>query len=418
MTQSSAQTDDRRRFSGLDGLRALGALAILATHVGFQTGAALHGPFSALLARLDSGVAVFFVISGFLLYRPYVAARLSARPAPRTGSYFWHRALRILPVVWIAVVLAIVVTPPAERATPWAYLQHALMIQIYGSDTIVAGLTQLWSLATEVAFYLVLPLLARVLGRRAGSDRSWVRTRLLALAALMVVSPAWMAGATALGHTLPRLWLPGFVGWFAAGMALAVWHTARSRGLLGAGLPDALAEAPGTVWAGALAIYALLMTPLAGPLDLSEPSPFQALVKNAGYLAFAALVVFPAVAALHESDEPAAVRRLGGRVGHFLGNISYGVFAYHVAILLAVQRFTRHELFSGGYGELFFLTLALSLVTATLSYYLIERPLLRRGRRQPHYEVSPSPTAGSTAEEEEPQASQLTAMATAKRTQP
>ena len=73
----------------------------MSTHVGFDSGDALRGPFDGLLSRLDAGVAIFFVISGFLLYRPHVIATVEARPRPATGNYLWHRALRIMPALWI-----------------------------------------------------------------------------------------------------------------------------------------------------------------------------------------------------------------------------------------------------------------------------------------------------------------------------
>ena len=66
-------------------MRALAAYGVLATHAGFNTGRSLDaGPFAPLLARLDFGVTVFFLLSGFLLYRPFALAALTGRPAPAT----------------------------------------------------------------------------------------------------------------------------------------------------------------------------------------------------------------------------------------------------------------------------------------------------------------------------------------------
>ena len=72
-------------FPCFDGLRALAALSIVLTHVAFASGA--NGPnlLGAFFARMDGGVAVFFVLSGFLLYRPFVVAHLHDRPRPATG---------------------------------------------------------------------------------------------------------------------------------------------------------------------------------------------------------------------------------------------------------------------------------------------------------------------------------------------
>ena len=381
----------RRRFGALDGLRAIGALGVLSTHVGFESGDALRGPFRGLLSRLDAGVAVFFVISGFLLYRPHLVAMVEARRRPATRAYLWHRALRILPALWIATAMAAFLLPHDRRVDLGLYLSHAALIHIYFESHQLAGLSQLWSLATEGAFYLLLPLLAWLLSRLGFADRRDVHRQLMVLAVFGVAGPLWMAVVASSGPPSSGLWLPGYLGWFGAGMSLAVWQVARSQGILPDGVLGRLADNPGTVWAGAAAVFALATSPLAGPYDLTPASAGQAATKNLLYVVLALLIVFPAVAAANESTEPAVVRALGGRVGHFLGDISYGVFAYHVVVLGVVERLTGHVVFTGRFATLFWLTLSVSVVLATLSYHLIERPIMRRGRRDRRFDVSPSP---------------------------
>jgi len=381
----------RRRFGGLDGLRAIGALAVLSTHVGFDSGDALRGPFSGLLSRLDAGVALFFVISGFLLYRPHLVAMVANRPRPATGDYLWHRVLRIGPALWIATALAAFLIPQPPQVTLGWYLRHAALIQIYFPAHQVAGLTQMWSLATEGAFYVCLPLLAWFMSRRGFSNRWQVRRQLIVLGIFAVGGPLWKAVMASPDHLENGLWLPGYLGWFGAGMALAVWQVARSEGLIPDGVLGKLAGSPGTVWAGALAVFALATSSWAGPYDLSPSSPGQAATKSLLYALLATLIVFPAVATVDESSEPAAVRALGGRVGHFLGDISYGVFAYHVVVLGVIELLLGHIVFTGGFAPLFWLTLSISVVLATLSYRLIERPIMRRGRRDRRFDVSPLP---------------------------
>jgi peptidoglycan/LPS O-acetylase OafA/YrhL len=381
----------RRRFGALDGLRAIAALGVLCTHVGFESGDALNGPFRGLLSRLDAGVAVFFVISGFLLYRPHLVALVEGRSRPATLTYFWHRALRILPALWIATALAGVLLTHAQGIGPGMYLRHAALIHIYFDNHQVAGLTQMWSLATEGAFYLILPLLAWFLSHSGLSSRRDVHRQLMVFGFFGVAGPVWMAVAVSYGPRSSGLWLPGYLGWFGAGMALAVWQVARSAGLLPDGFLGTLANNPGTVWAGALAVFALATSPVAGPYDLSLATPGQAATKNLLYSLVAIMFVFPAVAAVRESSEPRVIQALGGRVGHFLGDISYGVFAYHVVVLGVVERLTGHVVFTGGFAMLFWLTLSVSVVLATVSYRLVERPIMRRGRRDRRFDVSPPP---------------------------
>src|SRR3954464_13592970 len=120
----------KARFPALDGLRALGALAVLTTHVGFHSGASLDGPFAGLLARLDVGVAIFFAISGFLLYRAHVVAWFDPPSTPRTLPYLRNRALRILPALWIAVLCSARLVPPKAGVTWTASGEHARVTRI------------------------------------------------------------------------------------------------------------------------------------------------------------------------------------------------------------------------------------------------------------------------------------------------
>jgi peptidoglycan/LPS O-acetylase OafA/YrhL len=205
-----------------------------------------------------------------------------------------------------------------------------------------------------------------------------------------------MAAATALDHPIARLWLPGFVGWFAAGMALAVWHTARSEGLLRPTWVDDAVAAPGAVWACAAGLFVVSSTPLAGPLDFTEPTPGQAAVKNLLYAAVGLLVVLPAVAP--RDDHSPAVRALGGRAGRFLGGISYGIFGYHVVILSLVDDVMGLQPFTGRFAVRFWATLAASVVVATVSFYLVERPIMRAGRRREATEPTPTLRARLGAE--------------------
>lgn len=380
MTSTSAVVSERRYFRGLDGLRAVGALFVLTTHVAFHSGDSLNSPLKGVLSRMDSGVAIFFVISGFLLYRPHAQALLRGGGSPGVGRYLWHRVLRIMPALWVAVLGAALLLPHDEEVTTADYLLHGVLLQIYTPGHETNGLTQMWSLATEAAFYVALPLLAWLLGRRV-STRRGVRMRLWLFTSLPLVGAAWMATANALDRPLWTVWLPGYVGWFGLGMGLALWQVARQEGVLSRTALDAVAARPGTVWGLAAALYLLFASPLAGPYDLSAPTPGAAAFKSLTYALFGALVVLPAVAGSSDRTAPASVQALGTGPGRFLGNISYGVFCYHLVVLGLVESLLDYQIFTGGFARLFVPTLLLTLAVATASYYGLERPLMRRGRR-------------------------------------
>src|ERR671910_1518865 len=102
---------------GVEGVRAIAAVSVLVFHCwrygaegGSRADLGLVNRF--VLPHLPLGVTLFFSLSGFLLYQPFVAAALSGSPFPKVGSYFRNRGLRILPAYW-AILLAVGVVLPA-----------------------------------------------------------------------------------------------------------------------------------------------------------------------------------------------------------------------------------------------------------------------------------------------------------------
>src|SRR4051812_27263363 len=235
-----------RAYPTLDGLRLLAATAVVITHTGFATGHYTSDAFGGLLARLEIGVPVFFVLSGFLLTRPYVLAGVHGIAGPRTRAYLWRRALRILPAYWLVVGAALLLLPGNDGASPVTWLRHLTLTQMYTPGWFADGLNPTWSLCTEAAFYLLLPVLGAGLVRLVRARPERPRGALVAIGAAVLVGPVWTwctaaAGVTALPY---RLWLPEYAGWFATGMALALvtvvdptWRPARAARDLAAGLP-------------------------------------------------------------------------------------------------------------------------------------------------------------------------------------
>lgn len=216
---------DRHRDPSLDSVRALAALAILVFHV-LTVGLASHdlGVFGPVVNRLDIGVPVFFVLSGFLIYAPFV---VSAGRRPRISTYAMRRFLRIVPAYWVALAFA------SGPTHPWTIfdagqLRYTFFGQAYSEDTIFLGIGAAWSLCTEVAFYAMVPVLAWVLfaaGVRLARTEVCVLLG-LAAASLMLRPWLWDAGRSGLatGLLLTNLW------WFTLGMLLAIARVHRSRG--------------------------------------------------------------------------------------------------------------------------------------------------------------------------------------------
>ncbi|HMZ16080.1 MAG TPA: acyltransferase, partial [Mycobacterium sp.] len=140
----------------VEGMRACAAMGVVLTHVAFQTGTS-HGVIGRLLHRFDLAVAVFFALSGFLLWRGHAAAARGMRHRPPTGHYLRSRLVRIMPGYLVAVIIILTLLPEADHASPTVWLANLTLTQVYVPLTLTAGLTQMWSLSVEVSFYLALP---------------------------------------------------------------------------------------------------------------------------------------------------------------------------------------------------------------------------------------------------------------------
>ncbi len=365
---------------GLDTVRALGAFLVLATHVAFWSGNYGSSLWGTLLSRLDVGVALFFVLSGFLLSRPYLAAARTGGRRPGTRHYLWKRVLRIMPPYWIAVVPALALLADNAGVTPRDWLRTLTLTDIYLADRMPAGLTQMWSLATELAFYLCLPLLmwgwnAVTRGRR----RDLTVVGLVGLAAalsvgwVLLVPTEWAAQAPMILQ-----WLPTYLVWFAIGIALSHLHEHVEAGSDPGRRPVldrvvALGRLPGVCLLLAAAVMLVASTPLAGPSLLLPATTGQVVTKTMLYAVVGGLVVLPSV-----FRAPGVYRTVSEhRVLRHLGHISYGVFCVHVLVLHLVTHVTGWELFRGHGLEMLVLTSVISVVLAEGIYWLVERPLSR-----------------------------------------
>ncbi len=371
-----------RRFPALNAVRAAGAIMVLSTHAAFDTGRILEGWTGAVLARFDFGVALFFVLSGFLLSRPIFLAKALGLPQPSVAHYLWKRALRILPLYWIVVVAALLLEP-ANRDLPASTWVHQLTLtQLYAPGLLPAGLTQMWSLATEAAFYVLLPLLGAVVLWRPGSGGLDLRDALLRLGIVAALGVAWQTTVSEIpgyeGHYAQ--WLPGYLPWFCAGMAFAV-VSASLRADPRPHRLERLAADPAGCWLLATAVFAIACTPLAGPRTLDQPSGWDAFFKCVLYTIAASLYVLPFV---FGPERAGGIRRVASsRVPAFLGEVSFGIFCIHVLVLKAVFRRLDLEVFNGRFDAVWLATAALTLVLAWASFYWLERPALRLKNKGP-----------------------------------
>lgn len=386
------------RFALFDSLRGLAALTILTFHVCSFTGA-LEKPVlgDVLTVAGPRSLVLFFVISGFLLYRPYVAARADGRSGPRLSRYLRRRAFRILPAYWVALTL-LAIFPAIVGVFDDTWYRFYFFAQLYSHETVSAGIPVAWSLCVEVTFYLLLPLWAWSVARvRLGSgSRAWLAAELVPLGILMLGSTCVQV-ATARGEVsdLVGSSVLGQSVWLGLGMGLAVLSVAAQRGQVDPRAIRFVTDRSGLVWIGAglsLAGLTLVLNPkgLTGILQsLSTRQPVaETLVVIALTASLSVLVVLPAIFGEDAGGLPR--RLLAARPVAWFGLVSYGLFLWHLtaAEWLGFHAAPLHfsasgldlanKLGDGATPVLLALTLALSSILAALSYYLVELPFLRR----------------------------------------
>jgi peptidoglycan/LPS O-acetylase OafA/YrhL len=369
--QTVIVTDDRqvggvRSFlPAVEGMRACAATGVVITHVAFQTGHS-SGVGGRLFGRFDLAVAVFFTLSGFLLWRGHAAAARGMGKRPRTGHYLRSRVARIMPAYVAAVVVILSLLPDADHASPTVWLANLTLTQIYVPLTLTGGLTQMWSLSVEVSFYLALPILA-LLARRLP-----VSARVPAIAALAALSWAWGWVPVHTGSGInPLNWPPAFFSWFAAGMLLAEWAYS------GIGLPHRLARRRVVMAVVAVLAFLVAASPLAGPEGLTPGTATQFAVKTATGSLVALALVAPLV--LDRPDTPH--RMLGNAFMVTLGRWSYGLFVWHLAALAMVFPVLGIFPFTGRMPSVLTLTLIFGFAIAAVSYALVESPCREALRR-------------------------------------
>ena len=195
-----------RRLVGVEGLRAAAALSVMLGHFNLHLvpGEMVSSTFRHVLNVAGEGLTLFFVLSGFLLFGPFMSA--AARGAPfGIPQYFLNRFLRIYPAylvifLIVALGLGLAYTKPVSAADPGVQsvagavghmteigpiFANLFLIHTLTPWTIKTGLGVSWSLTAEVCFYLLLPLLAVMAvrsSRRIGLTTSAVAVSLSMIA--------------------------------------------------------------------------------------------------------------------------------------------------------------------------------------------------------------------------------------------
>jgi len=397
------------RYPLIEPLRGIAAVWVVIVHASVIAGASVvHGVLGPVLVR-PFAFHMFFVMTGLLLYRPFVKARLSGVRGPELRPYLWRRAVRLLPAYWIALTVTALVVDLPEVFTRKGIVAYYGLMQVYSDDTVAGGLPQAWTLCILVVFYLALPLWALLMSRlplRGGASRltaelvgvGVIAAASLAFKVLVIVladprkSDYMLApGKTTLAFAPVMRSFPAYADHLALGMGLGVIAAAIEVHGRAPGLLERLRRAPGVALSLAAVLSALVVAYIGTTLQ-PDYSAEQFLVQHVVSGIAAALFVLPALA----PGRTVMTRALDVRPLRFLGKISYGIFLWHIGVLLLLW---RHGWGSGDTPSPFLLwllpTLAAAVALGTLTWYGIERPIerlhnLARTRRRAGARVTPA----------------------------
>ncbi|MGN6696297.1 MAG: acyltransferase family protein [Aquihabitans sp.] len=153
----------------IDGFRAICACLAVIGHTFLATGII---PFAGVLHVLGILVALFFAISAFVLYQPFIEADVRGLPRPAAVSFWVRRLLRIYPLFAFALTAYLLILPEVRPETWWGYVRLYLFLQIFGEELSgLKGMPSAWYLCNEVIFYFLIPLLALAAARWSSNRR-------------------------------------------------------------------------------------------------------------------------------------------------------------------------------------------------------------------------------------------------------
>lgn len=335
-------------------------------------------PWLAFLYAGHTGVTLFFVLSAFLLGLPFLEASYGGRPVSRR-RFSERRALRILPLYYCAVVAAVVLTAKSAGDL-WHGVPYLFFLE--SKPNLVTPLPPWsgvwWSLATEIQFYAVLPIVALSFGRS--------RAVTLALLGLYGAAYALLAGGAVLPALEPWLRAQSVLGRgpvFLFGL-LAAWLWLRH----GEALRRRLAASRWLATGGGDALLLLVLLALGVLLRWATRHGFIALEMSRLYVWHVPEGLLWTLVVLIVLLVPLRTKvLLSNPVLARLGVLSYSIYVlhqpiFHYSLWAWRSAFPRAGLGWTPYtGPWFVLAAALCVALASLTYRWIERPFLVRKAR-------------------------------------
>jgi peptidoglycan/LPS O-acetylase OafA/YrhL len=386
-----------------DGVRGVGALFVFTTHVCLladpvpNNNLLSYGWAAPILGHIDLALSAFFVLSGYLIARPYARAYVAGTRRPRLCNYVRNRVLRVVPVFYVLTVLALLrfgldgrlgAAPGAATSSIWQVIGQFLFIQGQTAGPASIPIGPAWSIGSEVGFYVIIPIAASgayLLAGRLHSAATRAGLALGLIALVTVVSIALRAHDKYLFAwlTSPPAILYAFMPGVALGIAEPLFAPhLRGRERLAANIAWA-AFAVGLLCAIVYATsdYDPRQTPIHHALGVRA-----LLAALASGLLFAGLVVL-------QIGTGRAPRLFANKAMLWLGARSYSFYLVHIWVLLELDHILgRGESIQTRVAVMALVGFPLTVLSGSLSYRFIERPFLERKQRTTQH-APPEPAA-------------------------
>jgi peptidoglycan/LPS O-acetylase OafA/YrhL len=369
----------------LDGIRAIAVGLVMLFHFGYF-------PMGWV------GVQVFFVLSGYLITSILLQAK-SKFFADYIGTFYWNRALRILPLLF-AFILASAISyvffgAPKSLRNDWLWLvTFAANFGRLRMGDLGPCFVHIWSLAVEQQFYIVWPFLVfflppKILKSAVGTILAF--TPLVRLAIFEFLVHRGFGGQYA-GKAVYVLPIAQFDA-FAAGAAISLWGLDR--------LPQAGRWFASSIVITAAAGFAVLASAYFGERGAFIASFGYAmfLLPSYGFVwgySLLNVVFMLGIICAVQGVWPARLLQVKGLA--WLGKISYGIYVYHLPLLLLGEYFLGRSGISihGPMRPFFFAVWVSSVIfVADQSFRWLETPFLKLKKRSAATRTAPSLVAGN-----------------------
>lgn len=351
---ASPSSTSSRYQPQLDGLRALAILTIVLDHN--------KTPYIESFHIGILGVRLFFVMSGFLITRTLMSLRHKTETHFTTIGrafidFYARRFIRTLPPYYLTIVISLFLSFPLVRETLWWTLSFTTNFWISHRSEWAGIVSHLWSLAVQEQFYLIWPFVLLLVPRRF---------LIITMISFALVAPLFRFWCILTDATLLTRWVLPFgcldalaIG-SIAGYMNKVWEPERFQRYIKSKIATILA------WVILVIAYFLR--------DLSYANPLSVIIETLESISVAVFL-------------SRAIEGFSGYLGKFLSNrvlvsmgkMSYGIYLYHIAVIVLTKSFFQHWLghsLIGSWTQAALLCL-IAWGVATISWFGLEEPVSR-----------------------------------------